>query len=669
MSLKGFLKECHEKGVFKMLSIYIVSSWVILQVLALISKPVGIPESSVTYLILILLIGFPFYIYYIWKFRLLKYEIQLTEDPTTPYNKSAFQKMYYSTLMIVTIISAFSVVLIINNNFTQNLNLTIVEGNNKIAVLKFENNTFNKELDIVGKMAADWIIHGITENTEEKVISPKVVTDYSKILKAEASAVNNLSFLKNYFNPGKIITGNFYLEKDKLIFQCSITDGNMDETLISFKPIECDFNSPLSCIEQLKQAVLGYLVYSDENDTKDDLNFEETPPKFEAYQYVLNANDYINNTSADYSADYYIDLINKAIAIDPIYFEPKIHKMSYYYNIGEFQIADSVRKEIIINSKTSTRQRNYLLFYESLLKGKNDKIYSSHKKEYELAHFNLSTNMTNMNIAVQYVNRPEDVEAVFNKISMEDMPLENCTTCGLRYYLKGLADLKLKKYSQVIEMLKPVVHRIDGALIKIPLIIAYIKSEDFNSLDNYMSTIELTATQEQDDFDMLTLIAGKQLLIVDQKDKANQYFNKIINSKNPETNEANIANALYFKEDLSKAEKLFHKLIENDSTNIDYLVRLSISKLKNGKAEEANKLINKLDQLRTDYQYGAVDYGFAQYYAVEGNKEAMLDYLLKAVASGIKFRPYRPSTFQYDPHFKAFKDTKEFMDIMNFWRD
>ena len=105
------------------------------------------------------------------------------------------------------------------------------------------------------------------------------------------------------------------------------------------------------------------------------------------------------------------------------------------------------------------------------------------------------------------------------------------------------------------------------------------------------------------------------------------------------------------------------------STNIDYLVRLSIAKLKNGKADEANKLIIKLDQLRTDYQYGAVDYGFAQYYAVNGNKDAMLDYLLKAVASGIKYRPYRPSTFQYDPHFKLFKDTKEFEDIMNFWRD
>ena len=171
--------------------------------------------------------------------------------------------------------------LIINNSFVQSSSLPDFKKSDKIAVLKFENNTFDKKLDIVGKMTADWIIHGITENTDEKVISPKVVTDYTNIVKAEASTVDNLSFLKNYFKPGKIITGYFYLEKDKLIFQCSITDGNIDETLISFKPIECDSDAPLNCIEQIKQVVLGYLSIESNSDRS---YYEETPPKFEAYK-------------------------------------------------------------------------------------------------------------------------------------------------------------------------------------------------------------------------------------------------------------------------------------------------------------------------------------------------------------------------------------------------
>ena len=52
-----------------MLSIYIVTSWVVLQVLSVIWQPLGLPEKSVTYLIIALLIGFPLYLIYLWKSR------------------------------------------------------------------------------------------------------------------------------------------------------------------------------------------------------------------------------------------------------------------------------------------------------------------------------------------------------------------------------------------------------------------------------------------------------------------------------------------------------------------------------------------------------------------------------------------------------------------------
>ncbi|WP_373019252.1 hypothetical protein, partial [Muriicola sp.] len=60
MNLKDFIKECHEKEVFKNLSIYIVSSWVLIQVFSEIYEPIGLPKISMTYLLLALLISFPF---------------------------------------------------------------------------------------------------------------------------------------------------------------------------------------------------------------------------------------------------------------------------------------------------------------------------------------------------------------------------------------------------------------------------------------------------------------------------------------------------------------------------------------------------------------------------------------------------------------------------------
>ena len=131
MNLKGFLKECHEKEVFKMISIYLVSSWVILQVLALIAEPLNFPEKSITYLILILIIGFPIHIYFIWKFRLKKLETIQPENDTLNINKSAFHKMYISAFVFISLISVFSVVIIFNTNLEGEFKLQNAISNNK----------------------------------------------------------------------------------------------------------------------------------------------------------------------------------------------------------------------------------------------------------------------------------------------------------------------------------------------------------------------------------------------------------------------------------------------------------------------------------------------------------------------------------------------------------
>ena len=74
MQFSNFVKECREKEVFKMLSIYIVSSWVLIQVMAVVQEPLGLPAKSVSVLLILLLVGFPVYIFYIWKIRLAPQE-------------------------------------------------------------------------------------------------------------------------------------------------------------------------------------------------------------------------------------------------------------------------------------------------------------------------------------------------------------------------------------------------------------------------------------------------------------------------------------------------------------------------------------------------------------------------------------------------------------------
>jgi len=668
MNLKGFIKECHKKEVFKMLSIYIVSSWVVLQVLALIASPLGLPEKTVTYLIIILLIGFPIYIYYVWKFRLLKYEIQQTEDPTTPYNKSAFQKMYFSSLFVIGLLSGIAIMLIIKNNYGKNFSLEKLKSNDKIAVLEFTNNTGDLKLDIIGKITANWIIHGITENEVAQVISPKVVNDYSSILKSNTGATDITSLLKNYFKPGKVIDGVFYKENNQLLLQGSIKDGLIDKTLISFETITCDPNTPLDCAEKLKQKVLGYLKTEGTKDesgyikNKDDQTvsyYEETPPKYEAYEFLTSA------LSNEITSKLRFELLNKAIETDSSFFEPKIHIIAYHYNNGNYKTADSLTNKLLLKSNYNRRQRNWLLFYQATFSGRNDKAYRAIMLEYKLAYKDLSTNMTTMTIALQKVNRVEDIEAIFNEIPMEDMEIENCQTCGFRYYLKGLADVELEKYNEVINTLVPITNILENIVIKRPLIMAYAKSGKLNELENYLSNYRITASKEAIDY--LTIFSGIQLINANQTQEANKYFNKIITNENSSSSNANMAKAYYFKGDYLNAQNIYANLHKDDPDNVEYIVHLAISYFNNGKFEAAKTHIEKLDNLRANYQFGAIDYGWAQYYNSIGDKDKALEFLLKSVSQGFDFLA---TTFQNDPHFRTLKDDLEFKNkIMSYWKN
>ena len=201
-------------------------------------------------------------------------------------------------------------------------------------------------------------------------------------------------------------------------------------------------------VDRLTKIAEGVIEVALITENKEQLNLQQTPPEFEAYQLVLDA-------KANFSdEDVYLDFLNKAIAIDSNYFEPKLLRVGHFYNNGEFEKADSLRNAIPITSNRNERQRNLLNLYESLLLGNNAKTYNLISKEYNLAPFDIESNSSTMTIALQYVNRPEDVEAIYKEISIKEMDIENCVYCKYRIYIKALDGIELKEYNDVIKFLQ-----------------------------------------------------------------------------------------------------------------------------------------------------------------------------------------------------------------------
>jgi len=600
-------------------------------------------------------------VFLVWKLLLVEQkelkkndDRDCDEDNNYIFKKSSFSKMYFSFLSIITILSIFGTILIINNSFIFSKKLKVLKNNNKIAILKFGNNTGNKYFDIVSKMASDWIIHGITENHIGQTVSPKVIEDYTKILKqSQPNTVGEYDVIKNYFKPGKIIIGNIYLKNKELIFQSSIADGNFDKTLISFKSIKCNKEKPLDCIESLKQLVLGYLITED----KKNQSLQESPPKFKAYQYVLDAKANLDKPNVS------LDLLNKAIAIDSNYFEPKVLRVANYYNRNDFIAADSLRKSIKPTARSNKRQQNLLNLYQALLEGNNKKAYQNILYEYSNAPFDLESNESAMAVALQFVNKPEDVKAIFDKISMDKMTLQNCIYCEYRIYVKAMADVELKNYTGAIKLLSEIPLTKNNVYLFNPLIAAYIRSGKIKSLNNLLDAVKLktTFTNWQSSY----YFTAKELLLQNRNKLATTYFNELIKSYNQQNKNLTCAKALFYVKDYNTSQNILKVLYKSDSKNINYVSWLANIYLLNNNKEASLKLIDKLVSLKSNYDFGNIAYNLAHYYALKKNSSMAMKYLFNAVAQG---KNYTLFTFQNDPIFKDIFKEKAFQKILKYWQ-
>jgi len=655
MNIKIFLKECSKREVFKLLSIYIVSGWVILQVLSVIAEPLGLPKQSIPLLILLLIIGFPLYIIYIWNSRLSgSWKSDEDDSSSELLDKSKFRQMYFTSLGIILFLSGLSVVIIINNTFGNGFSLPEMVSNDKIAVLKFGNNTGDEKLDIIGKMTEDWIMHGITENKAGQIISQDVVKDYTEVIKTQKLNLTANEILNNYFKPGKKITGSYFLNGNQLIFKCSVKNGLNEETLIALESVVCNSNSPLDCIEELKQKIVGYLVTA-KSGTK---SLEKLPPKYEAYKAMLEAK--ASNRARD--NDKYLELLDKAIALDSSFFEPKSLKVGYYYNYGDYAKADSLIVTIKENTGITERQQYLLSMYEAALHGDNDKVYRYNGNEYSISPFDLDTNLSQMVIALQFVNQPKDLEAIFDVISFDNFKLENCQPCADRIYMMAIAHNEMKNYSKAIELLEPYVDIIDDIYFLRIIMSAYIKSNNKVKADDLLDRLKLRINAEN--WLSLNLFISRQFLLVGDNKSSKSYLDTIVKTDNNKDNLTLMAETYYEIGDYVKAENIYSKLITVSSTDSKIITNLSKCHFKNGKPNEGKRLMDSLEQLRGPYQYGEIDYRIAEIYAAQNDENNTFIYLLKSIAAG---NFYTDQNFKNDTNFILFKNSEKWNEIMSYW--
>ena len=109
---------------------------------------------------------------------------------------------------------------------------------------------------------------------------------------------------------------------------------------------------------------------------------------------------------------------------------------------------------------------------------------------------------------------------------------------------------------------------------------------------------------------------------------------------------------------------IYQQLHDENEDNLTYISLLASSLTKNQKIDKGEQMIQKMESLREDFQFGEVDYLIAQHYALTKDVDKMFMYLLKSISQG---NHYTISSFQNDQHFVNYFENEKFKSILNYW--
>ena len=104
----------------------------------------------------------------------------------------------------------------------------------RIAAIPFENKTNDKQFDMLGDMAADWIVQALMNLNDYKVVSSETVRQHLPALSAET---DDWDAFRKRTGAEKIIRGSFYSSGKELIFQTQILDTQTGEIEFAFPEI------------------------------------------------------------------------------------------------------------------------------------------------------------------------------------------------------------------------------------------------------------------------------------------------------------------------------------------------------------------------------------------------------------------------------------------------
>jgi tetratricopeptide (TPR) repeat protein len=232
---------------------------------------------------------------------------------------------------------------------------------NRVAVAYFKNETGDSSLDYLKRMAADHLTEGIgkVNFVEVAALVPENEIDATK------QSSEQLNLLSEKTGANIIVSGVFYKEGNKLIFQPEVSNISTAKPLKTLQRITGELSDPSFILEELSQIVLSLLGFKFDIPWKTYSDYMGYVPRYDAYKEYKEGWDlYMGGRKPMES----VERFEKAVALDSSFINAYLMIGLVFYDFGFLAEGDSMVEFLNdIRNDFTLQERKLIIWFKTML--------------------------------------------------------------------------------------------------------------------------------------------------------------------------------------------------------------------------------------------------------------------------------------------------------------
>ena len=237
--IRNLIQELRSRGVFRTMVAYSVGVWMLLQVADVTFDRLPIPDSAMTVLIVLVILGFPIAFILAWAYEVTISGIVRHEETAGGAPRLAF--LSYATIVVVLAVGGGSLLYYLSQNYWE-------PSRRSIAVLPFTNHGVEE--------GTDYFSDGLTEEIQSVIVRlgefRVVALSTTRQLK---DTVLDVASIANRLGADVVLTGSVRRRRDKVSVTARLIDGGDGRELWSDK-----YDRQLSDIYTIQEDIARHVA-------------------------------------------------------------------------------------------------------------------------------------------------------------------------------------------------------------------------------------------------------------------------------------------------------------------------------------------------------------------------------------------------------------------------